>query len=266
MSEVSDKPSQIQNKDLAWEVAHAEKPGRDYLHDNPLLPRDKMIEIATEIGAASMHATLKELDKRNPYAEDSYTDRPVQIGMYNTFHYTSFPKQEKQLNLVESPLVAEWAKLPGMKLINGRPVVNKQDMTAFAVRQKEEGKANYNKGMGSEVWNRLSRAKWDAEDMEYVPEHPLYAIRELSNKLQYFDRKTSEEAGLELVEESLFQEEKEYVDLFSLYEVGAHLQEAINQIPKRKPDEYRRFSTHHLSEGKAKFLSEFLKDMLHSDS
>jgi hypothetical protein len=240
MAEQFDESPYIQDVDLAWEIAHAEKPGRDYLYDNPELPRRDVIAVAYEIGAAAMHA------ERQLTSTDPSFDFEMRSWFYGHYEYKTVPVPEQELKLKDSPLVAEWAQLPGMKLIDGRPVVGEDDMRAFTRRRIAAGES-MNKGTGVEVYGLLHNVT--EHEVEYIPDHPRYAMQQAARSLRFFDRDTAQEAGLEVGEYTT------YVDLLSLYEFACQLPGLVRHDGKRWD-----FG---LTASKASFLTSFMNDILH---
>lgn len=242
--------SQIEDVRLAWEVARAEKPGRDYLHANPDLSKEKVAEVAYEIGAAAMHAEMTLIQKPSPYDFDlDFLSDDCKYQAYEPYEYKSIPKVP---NLKESPLIVEWAQIPGMKLINGRPVAGKEDMNNFGNKQIAEGKASYRKGDGRQVWNILSHTASSINSVEYVPTHPQYHLQQTFSQLQYFNAEAAENAGLET---------GEYIDLYSLYELSLQLPQILRELPTRASDE-NRWMFKGITPAKAAFVASFLNETL----
>ncbi len=241
---------------LASAMAYAEKPGRDYLHENPDLPAKKVTEVMQEIGAAAIHVErrmddtfwldsfLLALDPVDPSFDPYPIPHPLE-----KFVYKSIPEKPRKPPM-ESPLVAEWARMPGLKLIDGRPVVGKEDMNKFADKQVAKGMAPYKKGRGTQAWNVLSEARESSDHCVYVPWHPYYGLQQTCNQLYYFDANTAGAAGLQA---------NEYLDILSLWNVVQELPGTLRGPLKNWPKD----STYSkITPALAGFTSDFLHDTL----
>jgi hypothetical protein len=236
----------IQDEVVAWEVAYAEKPGRDYLHDNPDLPRNQVIAVSYEIGRAAM------------YAEQVMTPSYLRDPYVPPYEYRSVPPRSKELpKLEESPLIAEWAKIPGIKLIAGRPVVSEADMRSFGNQQISSRAAIYKRGWGARVWGALCRGVQTS--MRYAPGTPEYPMQQTLDAIQYFDEDTAQQAGLEVIEHvgrNQFSAPTEYLDLYSLYRTLPELRRLVEDRAAR-PSGFGGFGPESVS-----FLESFLAETL----
>jgi hypothetical protein len=288
MSEQLDESQYIQDVNLAWELAHVEKPARDYLYDNPDLPRRDVIAISYEIGAVVMEVQRELTPRVSPSVPEDYWsysyDNPefsrkdaiahaFQSGVvamevewdhaarskvppfdpaghwsYSSrrYEYKTVPVPERELK--GSLLVAEWAQIPGMKLIDGRPVVGEDEMRAFTRRRIAAGE-HMNKGAGVEVYGLIHGAA--LHDIEYIPGHPRHALQKAAGSLRFFDEDTAKRAGLAVREWGT------YLDLFSLYEFASQLPALVHYDGKRW--------LFGLTPSKARFLTSFMSDILQLD-
>lgn len=230
--------------EIARDMADAEKPGRDYLLAHPNLKPEQVRTITYHMGVAAgrreiIHEGfglgLDHYDFKSKY--DSYPTIPKSWLDRNTLG---------PLHLEDSPLVEEWSHIPGMRLLNGRPVINEQDMRAYANEAREKG-AVHRKEMGARVWGALRDSIWRKD--AYAPTEKKYAGNHVFSRLQYFTKHEAEEAGLPA---------DDYLDLYSLYKLR-------DDLSLLRPVEMKA-SAIHIGSSTIEFIGNFIQEVTRQDS
>jgi hypothetical protein len=218
----------IEDDGLAEAIAYAEKPGRDYIveQDNPPTSSE-LLKIGYAIGHAAANAEAQYMRSDDFYLLDLPGDpMPSRSISKNWLHaYKGYLPDDivHPVRMEESPLIAEWAQIPGIKLIDGRPTVGAEDVVHIAREWQRQGGPKGSKEIGLNLWRTL-RDRIDV-DTEYIHGDPRREAYMLLNRIQFFDPDDAREAG----------DLGDRMDLYSLYAVMPDLLRLVNEGEAKFP-------------------------------